>query len=85
MRIDQGCGNNAEGEQPRLVMTRWAKGVPLAYKCSRCEQTFILPEDQTPKEGVVELWAAFTEHVHEEHSAGAESAKGCNEGAGEEK
>lgn len=54
-------------EQPRLVPTEWVKGEPTAYKCSLCCQIFLLPDDRSPKEAVVELQAAFHEHVGEEH------------------
>ncbi len=54
-------------ERPQLVIADWIKGEPIAYKCSLCGQTFLLPEDQTPKEGVAELWAAFNDHVGEAH------------------
>ncbi len=46
---------------------------PFFYKCSLCEQQFLLPEDRTPKEAVAELWATFKEHVREEHPEDAGS------------
>lgn len=46
---------------------------PFFYKCSLCEQRFLLPEDRTPKEAVEELWATFKEHVREEHPEDAGS------------
>lgn len=54
-------------EQPRLLVTEWVKGEPIAYQCSRCGQVFLLPDDQTPKEAAAELLGAFREHVREEH------------------
>ena len=76
MQIDEGNGNAAKGGEPRLVVTVWVGGVPVAYKCSRCGQAFLLPEDRTPQEGTVELWAAFKEHVDEEHRGCTEMIKG---------
>ncbi len=67
MQIEEGKGNGVNIEKPQLVLTVRAKGLPLVYKCSQCGQEFLLPEDRTPKEGMAELWAAFKEHVHEEH------------------
>ena len=74
-----------QGERPRLVMTVWVKGVPLAYKCSRCGQAFLLPEDRTPKEGASELCKAFKEHVHEEHFVCGESTRGSGDDLNENK
>lgn len=54
--------------KPRLVMTGWAKGEPMAYECSRCGQVFLLPEDRRPRDAVAELWAAFNDHVREVHA-----------------
>lgn len=58
-------------EKPQLIMSRWVKGEPMTYECSLCGQTFLLPEDQPPKEGMAEVWAAFSEHVRKEHPEGA--------------
>ncbi len=58
-------------EKPQLIMTRWVKGEAMAYECSLCGQTFLLPEDRPPKEGVAEVWAAFNDHVRREHPEGA--------------
>ena len=55
-------------DRPRIVLTPWIKGQPLSYKCSECSYNFIFPEDRTPREGMAEIWAAFNEHVREEHS-----------------
>jgi hypothetical protein len=71
MQTDEGPGDGAKKEKPRLVLIPWVKGKALAYKCSRCCQEFLLPEDRTPKEGVAELWEAFSEHVDKEHGEGA--------------
>jgi hypothetical protein len=57
----------AASEKPRLVVTEWGKGEPVTYKCSRCSQIFILPDDRTPKEAAAELIAAFHDHVGEVH------------------
>lgn len=62
------------GEKPHLVVGGWARGEPFTYKCSACGQPFLIPEDRTPKEGMSELWAAFKEHVHQEHLEDADSA-----------
>jgi hypothetical protein len=59
-------------EKPELEVAEWAKGEPLAYKCSRCGQIFLLPDDRSPKDAAAELLAAFQDHVGEEH---AEEAK----------
>jgi hypothetical protein len=58
-------------EQPRLVVTEWAKGEPVAYQCSLCGQIFLLPDDRIPKEAAAELLAAFHQHVGEEHGTRA--------------
>ena len=57
-------------EKPRLVVTEWVKGEPVAYQCSLCGQ--LLPEDRVPKEAAAELLAAFHQHVGEEHGGEAE-------------
>jgi len=49
-------------------MTIWAKGEPMTYRCSQCEQMFLLPEDRGPKDAAAELWAAFQDHVAEVHA-----------------
>ncbi len=48
------------------------RGEPIAYQCSVCWQKFVLPEDQSPKEAMAELWGAFKEHIREEHPEQAE-------------
>jgi uncharacterized OB-fold protein len=55
-------------EKPRLVLTAWTKGEPLAYQCSRCGQAFIPPEDRDPKDAAKELQTAFQDHLREEHA-----------------
>jgi len=57
-------------EKPQLVMTG-AKGEPMAYHCSLCGQLFLLPDDRSPKDAAAELFAAFQEHVGEEHAQDA--------------
>jgi hypothetical protein len=52
----------------QLVLTDWSKGKPLVYICSLCGHTFTLAEHRSPKEGMAELWAAFNDHVREEHT-----------------
>jgi hypothetical protein len=52
-------------EKPHLIIAG-GKGEPTAYHCS------LRPDDRSPKEAAAELWAAFQEHVGEEH---AEEAK----------
>ena len=59
-------------ERPRIILTTWIKGEPFSYSCSLCGQPFILPEDRNPREGMEEVWAAFNEHVEEDHSAAKE-------------
>lgn len=54
-------------EKPKLVIAPWVRGEPIAYACSLCGQTFLVPEDQSPKEGMAELWQAFRDHVREKH------------------
>ena len=63
-------------EKPPTVLTPWVKGEPLAYECSQCCRLFLLPEDQTPKEGVAELRAALKEHVHKGYPEGSDETKG---------
>jgi hypothetical protein len=58
----------------QLLLKPWIKGEPLSYQCSLCSQTFIPPEDRSPKEGMVEVQAAFNEHIHEEHADGDKMA-----------
>jgi hypothetical protein len=54
-------------EKPLLVLRTWIKGELLSYRCSICDQLFLLPEDRCPKEALEEVWAAFNEHTHDEH------------------
>jgi hypothetical protein len=54
-------------EKARLIIEGSLRGETLAYKCSLCRQVFLLPDDRTPKEAVAEVWAAFQQHVREEH------------------
>ena len=56
------------GEKPRLVVTAWVKGEPIAYQCSLCGQNFLLPDDRAAKQAAAELVAAFHQHVREEHA-----------------
>jgi hypothetical protein len=83
MAIDEEFGGDARGEKLCLVLTCWVRGQPFFYQCSQCGRLFVLPEDRTPKEGASELWAAFKEHVQEEHPEDAESTKGSGRAAGE--
>jgi hypothetical protein len=62
-------------EQLDLVLGLWLKGGGLAHKCSSCGQLFILPEDVNPKEGMIELWAAFSDHAREMHPQAIGSAQ----------
>lgn len=77
-RTEERSGDEGVRERPRLV-----KGEPFDYECSRCGQAFLLPEDRTPKEGVLEVWAAFQQHVAEEHPEDAEGSRGGGNGASE--
>jgi hypothetical protein len=81
MQIDEETGDGAKREKPRLLLIPWVKGEPLAYRCSRCCQVFLLPEDRTPKEGAAEVWAAFWEHVDKEHRDGARRTEGSGDDA----
>jgi len=54
-------------EKPTLVMNAWLMGEPVGYECSFCGQRFLLPEDRNPREGAAELYAAFHDHVREQH------------------
>src|SRR6266576_280350 len=54
-------------EKPKLIVSPWVKGRPLHYECSVCGHKFMLNDDDTPDEGTKELWAAFTEHVRNQH------------------
>jgi hypothetical protein len=54
-------------EKPHLTIAPWVKGHPIVYKCSLCEQIFVLPEDRAPMEGAAEVWAAFRDHLKEKH------------------
>ena len=56
------------GGKPRIILSMWLRGEPFCYTCSLCGRPFILPEDRNPKEGMEEVWAAFNQHVGEEHS-----------------
>jgi hypothetical protein len=57
------------GQKPRIILSMWLRGEPFCYTCSLCGRAFILPEDRNPTEGLKEVWAAFHEHVSEEHPA----------------
>jgi hypothetical protein len=61
-----GCYSMAE--QPQLVVSTWVKGEPVTYRCSACGQTFLVPEDCSPREAMAELVAAFRDHVHQVHA-----------------
>jgi hypothetical protein len=54
-------------ERPKLVLSPWIKGERFSYRCSICDQPFLLPEDRSPKEAMEEVLAAFNEHVCDEH------------------
>jgi len=66
-------------QRPQLVLSSWIKGDPVHYRCSGCNQRFILPEDRTPKEAMIEVLAAFALHISEEHPDGH---RGPPEGTG---
>jgi hypothetical protein len=53
---------------PRLVINGKTTGEPICYRCSVCDEVFLLHEDRTPKEAAAELLAVFSEHVREKHS-----------------
>ena len=55
-------------KRPKLEPSRGTKGEALCYRCSICDQPFLPPEDRNPKEAMAEVWAAFNEHIGEEHS-----------------
>jgi uncharacterized metal-binding protein YceD (DUF177 family) len=73
-RIIEGFGEVVMEERPRLVLPHLVRGKPFDYQCSRCGQPFLLPEDRTLTEGRSEVWAAFKEHVQEEHPEEADSS-----------
>jgi uncharacterized OB-fold protein len=54
-------------ERPQLRMSRWTKGKPMTCECSACGQTFLPPEDRSPKQAMQELLAAFEQHIREMH------------------
>jgi hypothetical protein len=56
---------NGTGKEPLGGVL--GSGEAMAYACSLCGQTFLLPEDQPPKERVAEVWAAFNDHVRQDH------------------
>jgi hypothetical protein len=82
MEIDEGCGENANRTNPRLILNASLRGEHFAYQCSRCGQLFRLPEDRSPKDGAIELWAAFKEHVEEEHREGPPSTPESGDDSG---
>jgi len=67
MPNDEGGGDDATEDKPRLALTRWARGEPFFYTCSQCGHPFLLPEERSPVQGASELLAAFREHVQKEH------------------
>ena len=54
-------------QRPKLVPSRETRDHPFCYRCSICNQGFLPPEDRSPKEAMAEVWAAFTEHIQDEH------------------
>jgi len=65
-------------EKPQLALSTWSKGGTICYKCSVCNQSFILPEDVTPTQGIAEVFAAFEEHVREVHFERGNSVTGSH-------
>jgi hypothetical protein len=85
MPNDGNGGDDAMGQRPRLVLPPVVEGEPYVYQCSQCGQRFLPPEDRSPKEGVLEMWVAFKQHVQAEHCKGAERAKGRGNDASEKR
>jgi hypothetical protein len=52
--------------KPKLMVSPWVKAEPLHYECSPCGHKFLLHE-ANPMDGAKALWAAFTDHVGNEH------------------
>jgi hypothetical protein len=53
-------------DQPQLMLAP-LKGETICYTCSLCKQSFILPDDVPPRQGMSELWSAFQEHLSAAH------------------
>jgi hypothetical protein len=56
-----------KSEEPDLAVTRLSEQEPLTYRCTSCNQMFVFPADTSAKEGAIQLWAAFDEHVRDAH------------------
>jgi len=50
-------------KRAQLVVRALVKGEPPVYRCSLCDQVFLLAEHGTPKETMAKLWRAFKDHV----------------------
>jgi len=63
-------------EKIQLIVNAPVKGGPMVYQCSLCGQMFPLADEQTPKQAMAAVWAAFQKHVREYHPAGETSSMG---------
>jgi hypothetical protein len=54
-------------EKGHLIINVPAKHESMVYQCSLCGQEFHLVEDQSAKEAMKELMAAFKDHTRERH------------------
>jgi hypothetical protein len=54
-------------DKAHLIIKIPAKGEPMVYQCSLCDQIFPLPEDGTPKEAMATIRATFQEHIRGSH------------------
>jgi hypothetical protein len=60
-------------EKIHLIIKPQEGGAPIAYQCSSCGRSFILPDTGTPKVAATELWNTFKKHVQKDHPEIAES------------
>jgi len=54
--------------KPQLIVGVSGEHEAINYMCSCCSRAFPLPEDQSPKEAVANLYQSFRDHVELEHS-----------------
>ena len=59
-------------ERPKLMISPWVSGEPLHYECSPCGHRFVLSDEGDPSVNAKDLWAAFTEHVRNQHQSEVE-------------
>ena len=51
----------------QVIVNVSAKGERMEYECSLCGLIFRLADNRTAKEAMAVLWAAFKDHVQENH------------------